>query len=273
MNSNREALSIEQIHEETIIVLTKIIDICEKLNIKYYMAYGSLLGVIRHNGFIPWDDDCDIIMLREDYDKFFAYCSQNEEVLYPYKLMSRANTVDYPFNVARFCDLRYEMESEHANDAGMGLFIDVYVLDGVKSGKMVEKKFNIMKKIFLQNVFSCYIDHFIPTDKGIIHNMMLFVLYKFARLFDAKYWLDKLVKFGESYRDDNSEYVTCLAWDEFYIYERKYFNEIEKHKFENLEVEIPKEYDVLLKKWYGDYMKLPPVEKRVASHNYKLYRK
>ena len=67
-------LTIEEIHEGTLIILKKIIEICDKINVNYFIAYGTLIGAVRHQGFIPWDDDLDIIMLRPEYDKFVAYC-------------------------------------------------------------------------------------------------------------------------------------------------------------------------------------------------------
>ena len=82
---NRE-LSLEEVHKETLNVLKKIDEICEHNDIKYSIMYGTLIGYMRHNGFIPWDDDMDVCMLRPEYDKFVAYCNEHEEELYPFKL-------------------------------------------------------------------------------------------------------------------------------------------------------------------------------------------
>ncbi len=64
-------------------ILKKIIDICDKVGVNYYLAYGSLIGAVRHGGFIPWDDDLDIVMLRPDYEVFCQYCMKHERELYP----------------------------------------------------------------------------------------------------------------------------------------------------------------------------------------------
>lgn len=82
-------LSIQEIHEGTLGILKKIIDICDKVGVNYYLAYGSLIGAVRHGGFIPWDDDLDIVMLRPDYEVFCQYCMKHERELYPFKLINR----------------------------------------------------------------------------------------------------------------------------------------------------------------------------------------
>ena len=82
-------LSIQEIHEGTLGILKKIIDICDKVGVNYYLAYGSLIGAVRHGGFIPWDDDLDIVMLRPDYEVFCQYCMKHERELYPFKLIDK----------------------------------------------------------------------------------------------------------------------------------------------------------------------------------------
>ena len=123
-------LSIEEIHEGTLGILKKIIEICDEINVNYFLAYGSLIGAVRHGGFIPWDDDLDIVMLRPDYEIFNQYCLKHERELYPFKLINRKNEKKYPYNIARFNDLRYRDIYENVQEYDSGMFIDVYPLDG-----------------------------------------------------------------------------------------------------------------------------------------------
>ena len=100
-------LSIEEIHEGTLGILKKIIEICDEINVNYFLAYGSLIGAVRHGGFIPWDDDLDIVMLRPDYEIFNQYCLKHERELYPFKLINRKNekNIHIILPVLMICDI------------------------------------------------------------------------------------------------------------------------------------------------------------------------
>ena len=86
-DNNQVELSIEQIHKVTLDIVKRMSDICEKIGVNYYVAYGSLIGAVRHKGFIPWDDDFDVVMLRDDYEKFCDYCIHHQDEIKPYKLL------------------------------------------------------------------------------------------------------------------------------------------------------------------------------------------
>ena len=81
--------------------------VCKKYNIIYYATGETLISAVRHQGFIPWDDDCDLTMLRHKYNKFVFYCNSHKNKLIPYKLIDHFNTKEYSFGIARFCDTRF----------------------------------------------------------------------------------------------------------------------------------------------------------------------
>ncbi len=270
-----EALTMEQIHEGTLEILKKIISICDELKINYYIAAGTLIGVVRHQGFIPWDDDLDIMMLRPDYEAFKAYCIAHEEALFPFKLMGRYNTPEYPYTIDRFCDLRYRMVSERTTDAGMGMFVDIYPMDGAGSDPAeLRRRLKNKNKFWLDCLFCNLHGKFEPSSRGMIYNVLKFPGYCYARLRGANYFLDKLESLKDMYSLEESRYVACMIWDcPIRFKEKIWFGEPLEMPFEGLLVKVPRDYDSMLRDTYGDYMQLPPEDQRIPHHEYSLYRK
>jgi len=124
-------LSLREIQLISLEICKKVDMICNENNFRYYLYGGSLLGAVRHKGFIPWDDDIDIVMPRPDYEKFLAYMQENQEKIKPLKLYSFENNAKYPYMISRVSDERYILDVENEDDYGIGIFIDVYPWDGV----------------------------------------------------------------------------------------------------------------------------------------------
>lgn len=272
-------LTLAEIHGGTLELVRKIIDICEKLGIGYCIAYGTLLGAVRHQGFIPWDDDFDITMLRPDFEKFSAYCAARAEELKPFCLLSRKNTADYPFNIPRFCDLRYRMETDSVPDAGMGMFVDIYPLDGINRN-FAENRwkkqsiYTLYKKYLVSEVALAHQKTFTTSSTRAWRTLIRYPLYCYAHLRGDGYFIKKLEKLQNLYPFDRCEYVGLNVWDDgFYVMEKALFQEPETLIFEGLRVKAPRDYDRVLRQCYGDYMRLPPEEKRQPHHEYRLYRK
>lgn len=101
-------LELSEVQQEMLKNVLKIDEICKQLNLNYSLAYGSLIGAIRHNGFIPWDDDMDIWMSRKDLDIFVDYCRQHEELIKPYRICTRENTENYLYGIPRFVNVDFE---------------------------------------------------------------------------------------------------------------------------------------------------------------------
>ncbi len=271
-----QELTLEEIHAGTREILKKLIEVCDAAGSNYYMAYGSLLGTVRHQGFIPWDDDLDVIMLRPDYEKFRAYCEAHEEELRPFRFFDRHNTPDYPYGIGRFSDTSYRMERDDDEPvAGQGMFIDIYPYDGVGDGNpKTETRMN-RKKARWQALLGCaYSKSPVPSKRSKLLTPLRLPAWLYAHARGPKYFLDRMERLKDAFSWEDSTYVTCTVWDPLVVFmKRSFFEGYTLLSFEGLSVKVPVEYDRFLRDHYGDYMQLPPVEQRVPYHGYRLYRK
>lgn len=271
---NKE-LNLEEIHQEILTVFKKIVEICEKININYFIAYGTLIGAVRHKGFIPWDDDLDIQMTRPEFEKFVTYCEQNTESLYPYKLVSFQNTPDYPYEIPRFCDTRFRMEKGGLADAGMGIFVDIYPLDGIGNDIKIAKKKIAPQKRYWQMCWSFWREKkYIPTQKGWWRNIPRFAAYLCSKFHSLRYYLIKLHTISSMFPYESSEYIAVSTWsDSFKPIKKTLYESFTLLQFENIEVKAPMNYDLILRDLYGDYMQPPPLSQQKPTHNYKIFRR
>ena len=268
----KQELTLDQIHKQTIGLIKKYISICERIKVDYCVYYGSLIGAVRHHGFIPWDDDFDVIMLRPDFNRFISYCIKNKASLYPYELKCRQTDKDYPYNIPRFCDTRFIMEKENI-DTNMGLFIDIYPFDGVGNNcKAAKRKISLRKNLY--NSCITYINKEAkPTSKVFYKNILRKIVFLYSKMHTREYFFNKLNCLKELYPYDNSEYVECIVWSSFFNPVKKaWLKPFETIDFENIEVKIPNNYHAILSDRYGDYMQLPPEKERKPHHDYKLYK-
>ena len=148
------------IHDATYITLKKFIEICETEGFEYCIAYGTLLGAVRHQDFIPWDDDCDVMMPRDSFTKLTKYCEYHKDDLYPFKLFSKDNTQRYPYAISRFSDTSYQLIDE-SYDYGIGTFIDIYPFDnvGIKPQSKL-KRIKLQRRILQELAYLSTLDHY-----------------------------------------------------------------------------------------------------------------
>lgn len=266
----KKALKLTEVQLNSFNILKKIKQICENNDIKYFLTYGTLLGAIRHKGFIPWDDDIDIMMPRKDYERFIDYCIKNEQELFPFLLLHYRTNKKYIYPIARFCDSRYEVHYTNAKDYGLGLFVDIYPLDGIEHGDIKFKKLMKFRKYIISlSGFSNFI-----KSKSIIKSIIKYPLYLFAQMINLNKYIEKTDKLSQKYEYDTSKYIECVVWelsDKKIL--RKDVENLELHIFETSCFFIPSSYDKLLRIFYNDYMKLPPEKERIGHHFYKAYKK
>lgn len=236
---------------------------CEENGLRFYLCGGTLLGAIRHHGFIPWDDDIDLAMPRPDYEALLKTI-QNHPLDRRYKIVAYENNdLKYPF--MKLLDLSTTIESEYIKDDGTSsLWIDILPVDGMPSDKkelklIQDKLFLLRKKLMLS---MAKVGH----GRSKIKSILKYFLVPYFRMRGAKNYCDQIMKIASKYPYSSSEYVGILTWGLYGEGERMRKTEFEKRctvVFENSEYAAMSCWDTYLKGLYGDYMKLPPEDKRI----------
>ncbi len=259
-------LTLQEIQQGSFNVLLKFKEICEQLNLNYFLAYGTLIGAIRHKGFIPWDDDIDVWMPRPDYERFVQYCTDAD--LAPFCLKHYKTCREYIYPIARLVDTRYKIDYSDAKDYGLGLFIDIYPLDGVKSGS---KKQARTRKNYIRKIGMLGASHYIkPRNK--LKNIVKKIYYAFYKNTDINRVIAKADCAAKHYDYNQYDNVACTVWEPKECLDKCDFISAVDVEFNGQFFKAPFGYDSLLKKLYGDYMKLPPENERIAHHYYKAYK-
>lgn len=279
MEMHLDKLSLEDIQHEMLGVLEQFHELCERNNLQYVLAYGTLIGAIRHNGFIPWDDDVDVWMPRADYDRLHDMYENKSEHLAPYKLCTQCNTLGYPFYIPRFSNMKFRFISETpgVEDFDIGVFLDIYPIDdfaiSIKKTEKCAKKIDKRNKIYAVYASKNEYSNAISSS---IRKVISSVLHFFYGENFSKINLKKIKKIMNKYTTPNSEYVGVICWgDSPVAHKRKDIFSDGKmirsvHEFQGKLFYVPKNYDQILRNSYGDYMKLPPIEQRNAYHGYSI---
>ena len=268
-----EDLSLKEIQFETLKIMKTIDSICRKENLKYSLFYGTLLGAVRHKGFIPWDDDLDIVMPRSDYDNLASYFKTHANELLPFKWFSYETVPNYPYMIARVCNTDFRMVAENEKDCGMGTFVDIYPMDGAGNGNHVafyNKAWFFSSMYFTKSRF-----HYV-VPKSLSKKIVKGASFLLSNVYSIEHIRNKLLKFAKKYPYEDSEYIASLTWlvdGKKNVFEKSSFNELVLRDFEDTQFYIPKKYDELLTTRYGDYMQLPPENERIGHHFYKIFRK
>lgn len=275
----RKELSIQEIQSISIEILKSVTDLCEELHLRYFLTYGTLIGAIRHKGFIPWDDDIDIMMPRKDYEELLSYFLAHKEDNPYLELFNPETCSDYPYMISRFCDNRYLLEVENEKPYGIGIFIDVYPLDGLgdtlADAIHFGRKGDILSTFCYQSTRIHYDSVTLTSGHKLLKAIVKIPVYCIAKIIGKNYFqrqLNKLIRIPY----DDAAYVGPVVWlvgGEENIFPRKWFDELIDVPYEQYNFKVPKLYDKFLRKMYGDYMQLPPEKDRVGHHFYKGFRK
>lgn len=260
--------TLKKLHNVEIEILDEIVAICEKHNLKYYLIGGTLLGAVRHGGFIPWDDDLDIGMPRKDYEKFLSIASK--ELREQYMIDNKDTNKKYYLNFTKIRKKNtiFEQDFQINYDGPKGIWVDIFPVDEAKSLKNkltpVQKKINniIFRLLHYKNGFILgnkfnFIKKFLGKICIIKHETLLNIQEKWLKLQDGKNY-DCIVNLASTY-DYKKE-----------IFKKEDIYPLAEMTFENKKYKVPKNYKKVLKQVYGDYMKLPPKDKQITHNPVKL---
>lgn len=259
-----------EIKQIQIQILKEFADYCDKNNLVYFLGYGTLLGAVRHKGFIPWDDDIDLVMPRGDYDKFikkFNKKSKNLEVL------DILNEPTYSFSFAKLSDKStFIKEGTDIAFDKLGVNIDIFPLDGVSSDLKEQKR--KVKQIKIYRKILDFKNISIVRKRAFYKNIILFLGKTIFYFIDYQKIVKKIVDSAKELNYDDSNTVACLVWNygAKEIMSKEIFSKSTKLEFENDLYNVPQDYDKYLKNIYGDYMILPPEEKRISHHVFNVYK-
>ena len=250
---------LEKMKKIELEILDEFVRICDKYNIKYILAFGTCLGAVRHDGFIPWDDDIDVGVLREDYNKLVKICKKELNEKYYFQSYETDN-LSIPFAKIRRKDSVYLAPNSEVSEDASGIWIDIFPYDFYTDNKFLQK-IGYYRVLFYQ--FISAIKHGQKIYAGTFGKKLISYIFYFLSIFYSKKYIDnKLIKIKTKYK--KSDIVTSYCEND--IVPTTMFTERVLHKFENKEYYIPKDYDLYLKANYGDYMKLPPEDKRTTFH-------
>ena len=263
--SNFKKLDIDEIKEVELGVMDYIHNICKEKGINYSLAYGSLLGAVRHKGFIPWDDDLDIALKRDEYDKLYqAILEDNNSI---YKVVSWENDSRYPYPFYRVYDSRTVYENNYIqNDIELGICVDVFPFDDYKDVNKEITKLDMYRRLSVYTLYG------IRNKEAGIKNIVRYLMLVAFRLTRVKTWNKKLNDCSKASVD--GEYIDYLMESKKYStkLDAKALDEVVECKFEDRIYNIPKDYDHILTTIYGsDYMEIPPLEKRIQHDDFVAY--
>lgn len=271
----REITDLHELQQIELDMLREIDKICRRENIRYFLAGGTLLGAVRHKGFIPWDDDIDISMSRDEYERFLRVMKKENHPYY--KVLATEFMEGFPETFAKVVDTRTRLVEEIGKDLpDRGVCIDVFPIDGMgddrkKAMKRLMKIIRIRSRIWeaglkedeiknkelsLKNKIVKETANALIRMIGVRRSYFMLLRYAKKKDFHTSYWIASAVGGAGIERE---------------LVEQKCFADVIEMEFEGEKFFAPVGYDRYLSCLYGDYMKLPPKEQQVASHRGKVW--
>lgn len=243
-------------------ILIHIDEICRRNNLTYFIAYGTLIGAVRHQGFIPWDDDIDIWVPISDYQRLLGILEKTDK----YSLINNLKTNNWPRPFSKLTDERTIIvdTKDYNLHVSKGLAVDIFPLASSNSPEQKYKRIHEACRRMIWSYSAASGAYGVKGIKKFLTALLGHGLNCFGK--NVKYWQNVVYEMECS--ESNGKYIAYF--DSKYgmkdIVERSWFDDTIEIEFENHLFFAPKKYDKVLTSIYGDYMKLPPVEQQVSVH-------
>lgn len=263
-------LSLQEIKQIEFDLLKKFDTFCKENHISYFLSNGTLLGAIKYKGFIPWDDDIDVLVPREDYDKLISLFNDDAS----YKLFAFEKNHCFKFPFAKLCDMKTRKDELNINNGVvLGVDIDIFPLDAwafdlVKAKsevRLINKKMHLLELTKLIK----------PNSLNPVKRRLKGIVMIFLKIIGSKYFIQSIVDKCNLKKQKESPYVGCKSWCIYGFREiipAEVFSEIIEVEFEGEKFPAPIGYDIYLRSLYGDYENDPPIDKQKTHHTYAAYR-
>ncbi len=275
MEKWREVYSEEQLKKVQELELKNLLvlkSVCSELGISFFAYGGTLIGAVRHKGFVPWDDDLDVAMLREDYDKFVSKAPLILPEEYELQTPYHSSKTPYPYTKLRLKGTKYIEYGHHKLNIEQGIYVDIYPIDNLPDDdKLYLKQFSKYQK--WTRLYAWRQCPYMSTDQ----TSLALILKKAAKrliscglkLIPQKYMIARIRKIATQYNGTPTKRKGNLNFPRpvnvFY-----HLLPLVPGEFEGISILLPGDWDQHLSSRYGDYMKLPPEEERLGHKPYLL---
>lgn len=260
-------IDVDELKRLQLEMLVEIDKYCNANNIQYSLAYGTLLGAVRHQGYIPWDDDIDIMMLRDDYEKFISsFRTPHMEALYHQKSKS------YYLPFAKVVRTDTVMEEDVSIKSDMGVYIDVFPIDTLPSRKINRKVLFTLRRI-LNSIYQFKVVR-LSSHRGRVKNIILGMGKLLCKPISMHCLLTGMERLSRIHAGKPSCYCSPIAdidRTSGRVFVKDLFTSYTSLNFEGKSFQAISSYDAWLSQVYGDYMALPPADKQVSHHLFKAY--
>ena len=271
-------MNLDEIKETALKMLLYVDDICKKNNLRYSIFYGTLLGAVRHKGFIPWDDDIDIVLPRPDYEKLLGILAEDKN----YNIASPMNRTEYRYTFSKLFDPKTKLVSKQFFDyeeKDAGVFLDIFPLDGLPENKKEQLLFadeiDSYKLGFMNTLGLLYARSYSRFRSAVKLILKYPTHKKYKNRGDYNYWRTLYEKKSLEYSYEKSKYCGHLEYIKYEkaIYPTEWFEKenFQLVDFEGHKISTIKNTDQFLKQYFGDYMTLPPKEEQISNHSYDCY--